>query len=261
MLRDDLRAHIFSEPPITHTMVRTRSSQRSNSSTTVSDEAVSSRRAVESVTRRRAESKWPKTVGLPPAERRHQRAIASSFVALVSVLHLAAQAMAAPPPDFEWVAQDGGTASFAEQADGVTIDVDGNVITTGGFAGTTTFGGTSTFTAGGEGDMFVAKYRPDGTLVWVRVGVGSAISSGPNQPGAPFGKDVVVDSDNNIIVAGQYSNIVTFDTITLPVGGANEEAFVVKYDENGSVLWARAFTGPFQVGANGVSTDAATTSM
>ena len=44
-------------------------------------------------------------------------------------------------------------------------------------------------------------------------------------------------------------------TKILPIGGANEEMFLVKYDPNGNLVWAKAATGSFSVSGFAVATD------
>lgn len=167
-------------------------------------------------------------------------------------------AYAQTPPGFAWVEQEGSSDAtvFSEVAKAIAVDNDGNVVVTGAFSNTATIGG-QTFTAGGVSDAFIAKYASDGTPIWVQVGVGAAINNSPNQPGHVNGRGIAVDALNNVVVVGDYTNTATFGTVTLPASGATEEALVVKYDENGNQLWAKAFTGPHQVGANDVGVDAA----
>lgn len=58
-------------------------------------------------------------------------------------------------------------------------DTAGNVLVTGGFAGTIDFGGTSA-TSTGSTDMFAAKYSALGSFLWVRT-VGQATDTRPDQ--------------------------------------------------------------------------------
>ena len=71
-----------------------------------------------------------------------------------------------------WVVQAGGPDDDSGQA--LDFDRAGNVYLTGWFTNSATFGSTSgaskTVTGMGLATIFLAKYRPSGTLVWVQTG-------------------------------------------------------------------------------------------
>lgn len=93
-------------------------------------------------------------------------------------------------------------------------------------------------------DIFVAKYDPDGKLVWAkRVGEAGATdvdgTSNWRNPTATVAASAV---DDSIVVAGTYRGTLNFPPITvMPVSG--EDGFVVKLDENGNGLWHLGFGG------------------
>ena len=74
-----------------------------------------------------------------------------------------------------WVKRAGGSA--AEVSLGLAALPDGHAYVTGYFAETATFGpgeaGQTVLTSAGGNDIFLATYRADGTLDWVR-GIGGA---------------------------------------------------------------------------------------
>ncbi len=107
-------------------------------------------------------------------------------------------------------------------------DQAGNLYVAGYFNGTVNFG-SGTITAVNDKDVFVAKYSPTGTFTWVRVGASLA---------GDVIYDMEIDVNNNIIIYGNYFDNITFGNITLPyTSGFN--GFLVKYDTNGNVSWAK----------------------
>ena len=66
--------------------------------------------------------------------------------------------------------------------------------------------------------------------------------------------DIATDTEGNILVTGRYFNTATFGTQT--ISSPVTTAFVVKYDPNGTALWARSGQGN-SGGGYGVTADAA----
>ena len=151
---------------------------------------------------------------------------------------------------FIWVKQAGGASGDA--GSGITIDGSGNCIVTGTFSGLATFSPLS-LTSAGQSDIFIAKYSPLGTLIWL------------NQAGGAFYEivqSVATDASNNIFVTGYYTREATFGTggnqVTLQAIQNNSNVFVAKYDVNGTLSWVRQAGSTFTTGAsigNGISTD------
>jgi hypothetical protein len=139
-----------------------------------------------------------------------------------------------------------GLGSFTERGYGVTVDHSGNEITAGHINRTTTFAGGSyppiTITAAGVNlDGFVAKYTPAGDLSWVKTVTGvSQISA----------RKVAADQSNNIVCVGYYGTSSGNDTAnffgvvpTLHSVASSRDWYIVKYDSNGTALWARSAGG------------------
>jgi hypothetical protein len=90
----------------------------------------------------------------------------------------------------------------------------------------------------GDG-IFVARYREDGTLVWVRglpalhTDEGSALAALP---------------DGSLLVVGRFSGTVMLDTVSLTADGISD-AFLARLDPSGTFVWA--------VRAGGQGTDTA----
>ena len=136
-----------------------------------------------------------------------------------------------------------GAFAYTERGYGVALDNLGNVITGGEFFKTTTFqgGGNPNITKtafGNNTNGFIAKYTSSGDLTWLRTQEDSR---------QEYTYKVAVDPSNNYTCVG-YFGTSGFDTLRLPdpgydtvfVYGTNSrDWYVVKYDQNGHVLWGR----------------------
>ncbi len=158
--------------------------------------------------------------------------------------------------DCFWVQNMGGEMDRDISSD-IDLDSQGNIYMSGGFANTADFGDTSV-TAKGKmdtyfQDYFIAKYSPEGKLLWIDHGGGNQIpdlQTGPN-----FGKTVTVDGEDNVIVSGMYIGSPKFGDTKLPVGGPNQDMYIAKYSSNGIIKWVQPVTGQYMVFANGMTTD------
>jgi hypothetical protein len=176
-----------------------------------------------------------------------------------------------------------GELLWAQNGGGLDLIVDkeGNYLLTGYFSGTTPFGteGT-TLTAVSPKDMFLAKYDREGRLLWVRQGPpvrrpdyretlgmdgegniyantqGRLIKYDPEgrplwpdlgSPAAPLGDKMAVNSDGTVYAVGDFTGSITFGNTTLVSRGPQTDIFIVKYQPDGAVAWAKQ--------AGGVNTD------
>ena len=111
----------------------------------------------------------------------------------------------------------------------VAVDRAGNVIVVGTFELTVQIGGTTLVSKGGD-DAFVAAFAPGGAPRWAK-GFGSAT-------GDDRAQGVAVDSAGNIYVCGLFTGAADF-------GGKQQTAtgswdiFLVSYDPNGTLRWAK----------------------
>ncbi|MDQ2770230.1 MAG: T9SS type A sorting domain-containing protein [Bacteroidota bacterium] len=156
------------------------------------------------------------------------------FLCLLLVLGSGAGRVMGQTP---WVqAMSGGTQSNAAS---IATDATGNTYVGGSFTGTLTIAGTvlqaATTTAFGA---YIAKYNPQGALLWVRQ---------PTVPGASSRlgvESVVVDGSGNVLMGGTFSGDAwTLGNVTLPAhpaGALTSQGFVAKLDPAGSISWARA---------------------
>ena len=142
-----------------------------------------------------------------------------------------------------WSKRFGGTSS--EVPSGVAVDQSGNLVVTGYFSNTASFGGSSLTSVGGD-DIFVAKYSgSNGNHQWSR----NAGSTGSDR-----GHAVDVDDSGNVVVAGYFSGTLSFNGQVVESFDGTD-IFLGKYSSNGSPLWADGFGSTGNDFAYAVATD------
>lgn len=141
-----------------------------------------------------------------------------------------------------WVTRAGGTG--ADIGNAVNIDANGNVVITGEFTGSATFGSTTLTSQNNSVDIFVAKLDPNGDFLWAKQGSAPAIDRGI---------DVACDPSGNVYATGSFSDTITFDvTHNNNIQGA---IFLIKYDSDGNEQWFRkAGGGSFNI-VRGITVD------
>lgn len=96
----------------------------------------------------------------------------------------------------------------------------------------------------GNDDIFLAKYAANGDLLWTRQ-FGTADSE--------HGADLTIDVNGNILITGE-----TWGTLDGPVHEYDsDDAFVMKCDSDGNLIWVRQFGEEGVDMGHAVSTDAA----
>lgn len=148
---------------------------------------------------------------------------------------------------FVWATRAGSSsASSWTHGYGVSTLPDGSSIVTGFFTGTVAFGST-TLTAGGVQNAFVAKLNADGTFAWAtKAGQTSGV-------GNPVAYGVSTLPDGSSIVTGVFEGTAVFGSISLTSLGGND-AFVAKVTADGTFAWAtRAGGSGTDQGYGGVS--------
>ena len=123
----------------------------------------------------------------------------------------------------------------------VTMDPAGNIVVTGVFQNTVTFGEASgvTVTTGHNYGIYVARYRPDGSAEW-------AVSAGG--PNSMWMSQIAVNAHGDIVVIGSYRGAITFgegtDAVTLDTGSPTTWGyFFARYRSDGALDWAKAVPG------------------
>lgn len=128
-----------------------------------------------------------------------------------------------------------------ESANGISIDVTGNLLVTGSFQGIVNFNtssGNNSLISNGYSDIFIAKYSADGNLLWANC-EGSSLNDA--------GNSICVSKSGNIYVTGFFSGTPDFNTGTdifnmQSVGGI--DIFIQKFDSAGKFIWAKQAGGP-----------------
>lgn len=159
--------------------------------------------------------------------------------------------------DLDWAKQFGGSGtnglSSLTNARDIKADSVGNTYVVGSFTNTADFDpgpGNAILTARNDGfttyvaDAYVAKYDPQGALLWVKTVGGN---------GDEQGTRVHLDNAGNVYIVGtigEESSTIYLDTaanaptINKNANGFNyTEPFVAKYDNNGTFQWAKTFGG------------------
>jgi hypothetical protein len=132
-----------------------------------------------------------------------------------------------------------GTGTSTDVGNGICVDVNGNIYTTGSFEGSIEFGPSSLICEGAS-DVFVTKLDTAGEWQW-------AVRGGGNYDGCPplndAGNDICIDILGNMYITGVFASTALFGTIPLTSYG-DEDIFIAKLDSNGNWLAAISAGGP-----------------
>jgi hypothetical protein len=142
--------------------------------------------------------------------------------------------------ELRWLLQAGGPGD--DIGNDIALDLAGNIYVTGSFTDSATFpsvhGPAKTVTGVGQ-TIFLAKYQPSGTLVWVQTGTTQEIGE-PNE-----GYGVAVEPvTGTVFVTGLSQAPATFSSSdgtehTVP-GPFTWHMFLVKYDSDGNFQWGQS---------------------
>lgn len=165
---------------------------------------------------------------------------------------LAAAALHAQAPTFQWAKQTGGT----DDDGGISIatDASGNIYTMGAFSGTADLDpgpGVTNVTASGFSDAFILKTDPAGNMLWVKTLGGDDYTTAMS---------MAVDGAGNVTLAGYYQGTADFDPgpgvhAATTMGGA--DVFLLRLDASGNFGWVKYMGGASTEIANAVTLDAA----
>jgi hypothetical protein len=124
-------------------------------------------------------------------------------------------------PTLTWNAFLGSTSD--DKANAVAVDGSGNVLVTG--VSNASWGTNPVSTYSGGQDIFVAKFSPNGTLLWNTFWGGIA-----NE----IGEDIVVDGGDNVLVIGEKQGPTDY----------YPWVSVIKFSSNGNLLWSGGLGHP-----------------
>ena len=136
----------------------------------------------------------------------------------------------------QWAQLMGGSGNV--YATKIAVDTAGNVYVRGCFTANITIGTSHLVSTGSPKNMFIAKFNNSGALTWVQQATGGNVDEG----------GVAVDQAQNVYVAGYFTNMLNFGSISLTNAGSYD-AFVAKYNSSGAIQWARQAGGGTNIGA------------
>jgi hypothetical protein len=146
-----------------------------------------------------------------------------------------------------WAKSVGGMG--LDEANSVTVDALGNIYLAGTFRGRTITFDSITLTnidSSNTTDIFLAKFATNGNVIWAKSVGGTGLDQA---------NSVAVDALGNVNMVGYFKgDTISFDTTTFSTTLNTYGLFLVKYDANGNVLWAKSADGEGQ--ANSVTVDA-----
>jgi catechol 2,3-dioxygenase-like lactoylglutathione lyase family enzyme len=143
-----------------------------------------------------------------------------------------------------WLRSIGGSA--IDRAYAVACDEQGNAYITGHYESTDAIADNIKLPNAGSYDLFVAKYSPEGRLLWIRTGGG---------PGYDYGHAITVDKKGHVIVSGSLAAGGKLADKTSVPEGSPSAVFCAKYDAEGTLLWAKTTSGSLGGSGHGIATD------
>lgn len=124
-------------------------------------------------------------------------------------------------------------------ARGVTTDHLGNILVTGHFTHRAYFiltdSDTLELTSAGKKDVFIAKYSPDGQLIWAERAGGPEDDTGTDIKWHRY--------SGKLVISGGFQGRATFANVSMLAIGLTD-AFLLCMDGNGTSLWVRNGGGP-----------------
>jgi len=134
-----------------------------------------------------------------------------------------------------------GTSEY----DGIAIDENGFVYTTGYFEGSVTIGNT-TLTSSGNADILIVKYDQSGNIIWAKKAGG---------PYEDMANGITIDSINHMLyITGQLDDHGYFDTKYAGAAG-NRDVFIAAYDLDGNCQWVKPYGGTLRDIGYGITND------
>ncbi len=127
-----------------------------------------------------------------------------------------------------WIQLIGGAG--INQMAAVATDAKDNIYVVGWMA---RFASFATTNLNGYEEALIAKFDPDGNLLWAK-------SAGGN--GYDYGQSLAVTSDGYAYVSGYFEKTASFDSLKVTSRGGND-GFLAKYDPDGNALWVTGIGG------------------
>jgi uncharacterized delta-60 repeat protein len=145
-----------------------------------------------------------------------------------------------PDGTLAWAKSAGGAS--CEQGNGATALLGNSTVVTGYFNQSITFGlgepNQTILTSAGIDDIFIARYNPDGTLVWAKCAGGVDHDKGCG---------ITALSDNSTIVTGCFNGSAIFGpgepNETVLTSAGYEDIFLARYNPDSTLAWAKSAGG------------------
>ncbi|MCX6256989.1 MAG: choice-of-anchor L domain-containing protein [Bacteroidia bacterium] len=140
-----------------------------------------------------------------------------------------------------WAKRYGGAG--ADNCNNIACNNSGFVFITGNYSSTSVSFGSTVLSCSTPPNVFTAKFNTNGTIVWVKAGIGS---------GADYGNGIACDTNGNVFICGTFDgSTFSSDGMTLSDYGSDfRSGFIVKYDSNGATQWGNKITGSLYVYVN-----------
>lgn len=142
-----------------------------------------------------------------------------------------------------WAKRAGGAGT--DQGTGISLDETGNIIVTGYFTGTASFG-TTNLNSSGYSDIFVCKLDESGNWLWAK-------RAGGTSDDVSYG--IATDTGGNSYISGYFYGTATFGGSSLTSFGAYD-AYIAKIDASGNWQWIRKAGGAGDEVSYGIAIDA-----
>jgi hypothetical protein len=143
----------------------------------------------------------------------------------------------------QWVYTAG--AQGRDRGRKIALDSSGNVYVVGYYQQTVDFGGGDV-TSNQSFDAFLLKLNSSGTFQWVKSFGGSS--------GNDLGRDVAIDSSDNIYMLGAFRTTVDFGGGNVTSNG-NADVFLVKFNSSGVFQWVYTAGGTGDDGVRALALD------
>lgn len=152
-------------------------------------------------------------------------------------------AKVSPSGKFLWVRTGGGDK--IDRGYAIAVDPSGNSYVTGHYESATAQFDGQQMTSVGDYDLFVAKYDPQGKLLWLRTGGGA---------GYDYGHGIAADKLGNVFVTGAVVGDAQFANTSLGHPGP-AHVFCLRMAADGAVRWARTAEGKGASSGHGIAAD------
>ncbi len=137
--------------------------------------------------------------------------------------------------NYLWMRQArGANVPPYDLATSVCTDSAGNCYLTGFFNGVAVFDHDTVVSMGSSPDVFIAKFNPNGSVLWLKQGRGT---------GSDYAYGIGLDNYGNCYVSGSFESGVTFGNIPLTANNASSDIFILKLDLAGNFISAHSAGG------------------